>query len=63
MSDVLNRCLVFSIDGKFLFEFGQQKDRERSLLTPTGIFIDNKNSIYLANSGKSNILVWKYNKK
>lgn len=51
---------VFDKHGTYLFSFGGQGFEDGSLFYPNGIFIDNKDNIYVADWGNNRIQIWGY---
>lgn len=51
---------VFDKNGSYLFSFGGQGFEDGMLSYPNGIFIDSKNTIYLADWGNNRLQLWGY---
>ncbi|HEX3033339.1 MAG TPA: 6-bladed beta-propeller [Bacillota bacterium] len=53
---------VFHPGGQLLFTFGSKGSGNGELFYPTGIFIDSKDRIYIADWGNNRVCVWDYRK-
>ncbi|HEX3032684.1 MAG TPA: 6-bladed beta-propeller [Bacillota bacterium] len=61
VDSMASTIVVFDQMGRYMFNFGLKGFEEGQFLFPTGIFIDQKDRIYVADWANNRVQVWGYN--